>query len=58
MSAIIKRLNKQEDVPNIQVQWLMRKPEDVLTSVILQVLDEVDSMPVDNFKSEIGRAHV
>ena len=56
MSAIIKRLNKQEDVPNIQVQWLMRKPEDVLTSVILQVLDEVDSMPVDNFKSVVFRA--
>ena len=56
MSTIIKRLNKQEDVPNIQVQWLMKKPEDVLTSVTLALLDEVDSMPVDNFKAIVFRA--
>jgi len=56
MSAIIKRLNKQEDVPNIQVQWLIKKPEDVLTSVTLALLDEVDFMPVDNFKAIVFRA--
>lgn len=56
MSATIKRLNKAADVPNIQVQWLIRKPQDVLTSAILGVLDEVDSMPVDNFKAVVFRA--
>ena len=56
MSATIKRLNKPDDVPNIQVQWLIRKPEDVLTSVTLSVLDEVDSMPVDNFKAVVFKA--
>lgn len=56
MSATIKRLNKAGDVPPIQQQWLDKKPSDVLTSVVLQVLDDVDSMSVDNFKSVVFRA--